>query len=538
MLGSTILKSLLGARPGARGLRAARAAPAASRAVVEPASLVRQHARHYAATPVVSQSAAAATDFPVKYNRPRDAKFAKLTAEDIEYFKKNLSPGCVIQDEHELEGFNTDWMKKYKGSSRLVLRPKTTQEVSTILAYCNKRKLAVVPQGGNTGLVGGSVPVYDEIVLTTNAMNKILAFDETSGILTCEAGCVLEVVDNYLHERGFMMPLDLGAKGSCQIGGNVATNAGGLRLVRYGSLHGTVLGLQVVMADGTIVDNLSTLRKDNTGIHLNHLFIGSEGVLGVITAVSIVTPRKPASTQVAFLACESFDKVCDAFIAARKELGEIVSAIEYLDRPSMELVLKHLDGTRDPLPSPQPFYLLIEVSGSNGGHDEEKLSAFLERAMEAGLVVDGNVAQDLTQVKAFWKLREGISESLSKSGAVYKYDISLPVREMWPMVEDMKKRLGSKANVVSFGHLGDGNLHLNMWTPKFEKEVLELIEPFVYEWTASRRGSISAEHGLGVMKASHIGYSKSKEAVALMQSLKRTMDPNGILNPYKLLPPA
>ncbi|KAF9943975.1 D-lactate ferricytochrome c oxidoreductase, partial [Mortierella alpina] len=221
----------------------------------------------------------------------RSEAFKMLSDKDLDFFKSILAPSAISQDEGDLEAFNNDWMQKYRGQSKLMLKPSTTEQVSQILKYCNDNMLAVVPQGGNTGLVGGGVPVFDEIILSTANMNQIRSFDALSGALVCDAGCILEVLDNYLAEQGYIMPLDLGAKGSCHIGGNVATNAGGLRLLRYGSLHGTVLGLEVVLPDGTILDNLSTLRKDNTGYDLKQLFIGSEGTLGIVTGVSILSPK-------------------------------------------------------------------------------------------------------------------------------------------------------------------------------------------------------------------------------------------------------
>ncbi|PIA55903.1 hypothetical protein AQUCO_00700314v1 [Aquilegia coerulea] len=441
----------------------------------------------------------------------RNPSFATLNSEDVNRFKEMLGEKNVIEDEDRLATANIDWMRKYKGFSKLLLQPKSTQEVSEILKYCNSRCLAVVPQGGNTGLVGGSVPVFDEVIINIGSMNNIISLDKVSGILVCEAGCILENLDSFLLNEGFIMPLDLGAKGSCQIGGNVSTNAGGLRYVRYGSLHGSILGLEVVQANGTVLDMLGTIRKDSTGYDLKQLFIGSEGSLGIIT-------KKLLSES-------------------KRKLGEVLSAFEFLDNQSMDMVLTYLDGVRNPLPpSVHNFYVLIETTGSNETHDKEKLEAFLLHSMESGLISDGVVAQDINQASSFWRIREGITEALMKAGAVYKYDLSLPVEKMYNLVEKMRIRLGQRAKVLGYGHLGDANLHLNISTPEYDDTVLAQIEPFVYEWTSSHRGSISAEHGLGLMKANKIHYSKSPETVELMISIKKLLDPNRILNPYKVLP--
>ncbi|KAG6647073.1 hypothetical protein CIPAW_07G053400 [Carya illinoinensis] len=428
-------------------------------------------------------------------------------------------------------------MRKYNGSSKLLLQPRRTEEVSRVLKYCNSRSLAVVPQGGNTGLVGGSVPVFDEVIINMASMKNVVSFDKVSGILVCEAGCILENLISFLDNQGFVMPLDLGAKGSCQIGGNVSTNAGGLRLVRYGSLHGNVLGIEVVLANGDVLDMLGTLRKDNTGYDLKHLFIGSEGSLGIITKVSILTPPKLSSVNLAFLACKDYSSCQKLLLEAKRRLGEVLSAFEFLDNQSLDLVLNHLEGVRNPLPpSMHNFYALIETTGSDESYDKEKLEAFLLRSMEGGLISDGVLAQDINQASSFWRIREGVAEALMKAGAVYKYDLSLPVEKMYNLVEEMRIRLGDSSKVIGYGHLGDGNLHLNISTPQYDDMILAQIEPFVYEWTSKHRGSISAEHGLGLMKANKIFYSKSRESVQLMASIKKLMDPNGILNPYKVLP--
>ncbi|RKO90558.1 hypothetical protein BDK51DRAFT_16088 [Blyttiomyces helicus] len=484
----------------------------------------------------------------------RDSRFGSVTPEHVARFRDITGDvdAAVISagtnTAQELDVYNEDWMRKYKGRTTLVLRPKTTQEVSAILRYCNEHTLAVVPQGGNTGLVGGSVPVHDEIVISTVRMNAVRSLDEVSGILTAEAGCVLEVLDLHLRERGFCMPLDLGAKGSCNIGGNVASNAGGLRLLRYGSLHGTVLSMEVVLADGTIMELGKPLRKDNTGYDLKQLFIGSEGTLGMITAVSILTPPKSSAVNVAMLGVKSFAEVQEAFRRARLELGEILSAFEFFDRTCMDLVKRHLP-IREPLETKSPFYVLIETSGSNKDHDDEKLATFLERLLEEEVVQDGALASDTAQAHAMWNVRESITEACSKEGGNFKYDLSVPVPQLYAIVDAMRARLADLGllrsdsaptapvtNVVGFGHIGDGNLHLNLTTTGWTRELNDAIEPFVYELVQARNGSISAEHGLGLMKAPYLEYSKSPEAIELMRRVKAAFDPKGILNPYKYFP--
>ncbi|XP_074154027.1 D-2-hydroxyglutarate dehydrogenase, mitochondrial isoform X2 [Sminthopsis crassicaudata] len=382
----------------------------------------------------------------------RRLPFAEVSEQDLAFFRRVL-PGRVSTDPQELKPVNVDWLRMVRGCSKVLLKPKTTSEVSQILRYCNQRNLAVNPQGGNTGMVGGSVPVFDEIVLSTALMNQVLSFNAVSGILVCQAGCVLEQLSQYVEERDFIMPLDLGAKGSCHIGGNVATNAGGLRLLRYGSLRGTVLGLEVVLADGLVLDCLTSLRKDNTGYDLKQLFLGSEGTLGVITAVSILCPQRPKAVNVAFLGCPGFSELLQTFSTCKGMLGEILSAFEFMDDTCMRLVESHLR-----LSSPvreNPFYVLIETSGSDAGHDEEKLNNFLERVTSSGLVTDGTVATDNAKIKTLWALRERITEALSRDGYVYKYDISLPVEKLYDLVLDVRSRLGRSAkSVVGYGHLG------------------------------------------------------------------------------------
>ncbi|XP_065653303.1 D-2-hydroxyglutarate dehydrogenase, mitochondrial-like isoform X1 [Hydra vulgaris] len=469
------------------------------------------------------------------YNVTRREDFSKVSNDDISYFE-DLLPNRVIIDENELEMYNTDWLKLVRGMSKVLLRPKTTEEVSNIVKYCNQRTLALCPQGGNTGLVGGSVPVFDEIILSFSLMNQVNSIDPVSGTVVCQSGIVLEKLDNYLYEHGLMVPLDLGAKGSCFIGGNVSTNAGGLRFLRYGSLHSSVLGVEAVLADGTILDCLSTLKKDNTGYDLKQLFIGSEGTLGLVTGVSLACPPRPKSVNLALLGINSFEEIQNVYLAAKSMLGEILSAFEFFDQSCALSVHENLK-LRIPIPE-FPFYVLVETSGSNFEHDTEKLNTFLDYIMDKKIVLDGTLATEPSKIKELWEIRENIAVALLLDGdGCFKYDISLPVNSLYNIVNILKEKFSNRTKrIVGYGHFGDGNLHLNVVAPTYDKELLSQIEPIIFEYTALHKGSISAEHGIGFKKSKHMHYSRSNGAITLMRNLKNLMDPKGILNPYKVIP--
>uniref|UniRef100_A0A131Y155 D-2-hydroxyglutarate dehydrogenase, mitochondrial n=1 Tax=Ixodes ricinus TaxID=34613 RepID=A0A131Y155_IXORI len=461
--------------------------------------------------------------------------YAQLEDFDLSMFERLLGTSAVLTDPNDVEPYNEDWLRTCKGSSQLVLLPRSTEEVSAVLSHCHARRLAVCPQGGNTGLVGGSVPVFDEIVLSTSRMRELSALDSLSGTLVCQAGCVLESLEEWASQEGLTLPLDLGAKGSCQIGGNVATNAGGLRLLRYGSLHDNVLGLEVVLADGTVLDSLRTLRKDNAGYDLKQLFIGSEGTLGLVTQVALQCAPRPKALGVAFLGCRQFEDVLATFRAARAALPEFLSSFELMDLESVRCVWENM-GLRSPI-GEHAFYILVELAGSDESNLEGSLLKFVEEAMKQQWVSDGTIAQSATHMKELWQIREMVAESLRLDGYVYKYDISVPLCSYMKAVELVRERVGDGATrVCGFGHMGDSNLHLNVTSPTYSAAVLARIEPFIYEWTAQQKGSISAEHGIGLLKKKFLHLNKSAAAVQLMRSIKQCLDPRGILNPYKVIP--
>uniref|UniRef100_A0A914ZHZ0 D-2-hydroxyglutarate dehydrogenase, mitochondrial n=1 Tax=Parascaris univalens TaxID=6257 RepID=A0A914ZHZ0_PARUN len=467
---------------------------------------------------------------------PRRGTYAKVNDADIVYFERFLGKENVITK--DIDEYNIDWMKWFKGSSSCVLLPKSADDISQILRYCFTRRLAVVPQSGNTGLVGGSIPVYDEIVLSLRKLNKHYHFEPQSGVVECDAGIVLEDLDNRLASEGYMVPLDLGAKGSCFIGGNISTAAGGLRMIRFGSLHNHVLGLQVVLPDdkGTIVKFGSGLKKDNTNLHMHHLFIGAEGQLGVVTRIWMnVVPRLP-STQVAMLGVSSFEKCREIVRLSRSRLGEVLSALELIDANSMQCVLE--DNSFHPVLRSNPaFYILVETIGSDERHDKEKVAKFLDEAMERGLLVDGVQALSREEASYMWRVRETVPVALARSGYVFKHDVCLPLQHFYTLTEVVKHRLGLEgleARVFTFGHIGDGNSHLNIVTKGYSPDVADELYPFIYDWVVINGGSISAEHGIGQLKRPFMAFGKGHE-IEIAKRLKEVFDPRRILSPYKML---
>ncbi len=468
--------------------------------------------------------------------------FKVPTEEDAKHFIDIVGVNNVISDfgtspSSEMLRLNQDWWKQYRGQSKCAVFPTSTLQVSEILKYCHQHNLAVTSQGGNTGVTGGSVPIFDEIILSTAKLNKIIDIQPTSGIVQAEAGVVLEQLDQECSQHNLIVPLDLGAKGSCHIGGNVATNAGGLRLVRYGSLRGSVLSLEVVLADGTILNCGAPLRKDNTGYDMKQLFIGSEGTLGVITKVAINCPPRPTSKQVAVAAVPSYEAVQKAFVEAKTHLNEILSAFEFWDHQSVELVERVLHQNV-PL-SQSPFYILVETSGSNHDHDMAKLDEYLSVLLSRGICSDGIAAQDEKQATNMWTFRENIPVAWGMDGEhCLCYDLGLPLPHLYRIVEQLRERF-QQANepinhLIGFGHVGDFNLHLNLAMPKFSERGLALVEPFIYDYTERYKGSVSAEHGVGIMKKPYLHYTKTKEEIDLMKKFKKLLDPDGILNPGKL----
>ncbi|CAA9999414.1 unnamed protein product [Nesidiocoris tenuis] len=436
-----------------------------------------------------------------RYPSLKRGPFSRLSDAHVAAFQKILSSDQVLTDPDDLAPYNVDWLKTVCGQSRIVLRPRTTEELSAVMRICTEHRLAVCPQGGNTGLVGGSVPVFDEVIISTSLMNKINHIDPIAGTASCQAGVVLEKLESALEPEGLMIPYDLGARGSCQIGGNISTCAGGLRLLRYGSMQANTLGVEAVLADGTILNMMNSLKKDNTGYHLRQLFIGSEGTLGIVTQAVMQCPIRPKSTNLAFLSLNSFKDVLSTFVLAKRSLSETLSSCEMMDSACVTSVEEKL-RIKCPLEnSADSFFMIVETQGSREDHDAEKMSNFVQEAMAKELVVDGITANEPSRMANLWQLRERITESLSKDDYIFKYDITLPLAKFYEAVKVLRQELapfGNEAKVTGFGHIGDGNLHLNVTASQYSEKLAKAIEPFVFEWTAGVGGEHlgRTRHGL------------------------------------------
>ncbi|GMR49879.1 hypothetical protein PMAYCL1PPCAC_20074, partial [Pristionchus mayeri] len=459
--------------------------------------------------------------------------FAQISSTHLSFFEKTV--GASYVKTKEIDNYTSDWTRQMKGSSDCVVLPSSTEETSAILKYCAENRIAVVVQGGNTGLVGGATPIHDELILSTSRINNHFHLEPSSGVLTLDAGIILAHADNRLTEHGFMMPLDLGAKGSCQIGGCIAAGAGGIRLLRYGSLHSHLLGCTMVDGKGSILKLGGQLRKDNTSLHAAHLAIGSEGQLGVVTSVTMGVVPRPSSILSAMLAVSSYSDCIRILSLARSKLGEILSSFELIDGDTMKCVERHLP-LKNVFEGSHNFYLLIETHGSNGDHDSEKLNAFVEEALGAELAADGVAANSEAERTHMWRLREESPIAAAKDGYIYKFDVSLPLEHFYRLTEETREKLMGRARVYCYGHLGDGNSHLNVTTDGEDEELMRELSPFVYNWVVSHGGSISAEHGIGQLKRDYRSLGKSAEESALIRSIKRVFDPHGILCPYKMIP--
>lgn len=455
--------------------------------------------------------------------------------------KHAVGPKGFTEDPAEIAPHLEEWRSKYHGRSSLMLKPASTAEISTILSICNETRTAIVPQGGNTGLVGAQIPFNGEVLLTMARLNRIRTVDPAGQTLIAEAGVTLAAVQNAASEQNLLFPLSLASEGSCTIGGNLSTNAGGVAVLRYGMARDLTLGLEVVLADGRVLNLLRTLRKDNTGYDLKQLFIGAEGTLGVITAAALKLFPAPQERATAFVAVEDVRKAIALLSRLQAATGGLISAFELMPRAGVELLQKHFPGMAEPLRGPSPWYVLVEAASGAGIRAvfEDGLSA----AMADGLASNAVIAESDRQRKALWALRETLPEAQKREGASIKHDISIPIDAIPDFIARATQAVLARepgARPVTFGHLGDGNLHFNFQAPVGSDPTAFLsrwneIQGVVHDLVHALGGSISAEHGIGTQKREALLQYKSPAEIEVMRSLKKTFDPNGILNPGKIL---
>ena len=455
----------------------------------------------------------------------------------IEKLRDIVGAANVLTAPQDTRPYFTDWRRQYSGTAECVVRPAGTAEVAAVVRLCAEASLAIVPQGGNTGLSGGSVPSGQarEIVLALGRMNRIRELDRLNDTITVEAGCVLANVQRAADDAGRLFPLSLAAEGSCQIGGNLSTNAGGVNVLRYGSARDQVLGLEVVLPDGRVWEGLRGLRKDNTGYDLKQLFLGAEGTLGIITAAVLRLHPKPTATSTAWIALERAQNAIELLGFLHERLGERLSAFELLSRNCVEAVLAFRPGTQDPLGAVHPWYVLAELADSG---DERLLREQVEKALvegaERGAIADATLAQSGEQARALWRIRETVPEAQFTN---VKHDISVPVSRVAEFIERADARLAARypdVRVYAFGHVGDGNVHYNVGPERLVSE-RPAVNRIVYDTVAELGGSISAEHGLGQLKREEIRSHKSALELELMRMLKHALDPRGLFNPGKVL---
>jgi FAD/FMN-containing dehydrogenase len=465
----------------------------------------------------------------------------------LERLRDAIGAAHVLSD-GDLAAYEIDWRRRFAGKALAVVRPGSTAEVANVVRLCIGHGTSIVAQGGNTGLVGGSVPDASgtQVVLSLARLDRVRGIDVANLAMTVEAGCVLQRVQEAAADEGLLFALSLAAEGSCTIGGNLATNAGGTQVLRYGNARELCLGLEVVTAAGEVWDGLSALRKDNTGYDLRDLMIGSEGTLGIITAATLKLHPRPAALLTAMAALATLDAAVELLALAHAVLGPGLTGFEIMNRASLELVRRHFATLRQPLSS-APWTVLVEHSDFEGEtHGASALERLLGRALERGLIDDTALASNLEQANAMWHLRESIPLAQAMEGPNVKHDISLPasaVCEFVASTDAALQRAFPGVRLIDFGHLGDGNLHYNVQCPpgidaaEFLRRHEHEVNAIVYDAVGARGGSISAEHGVGALKRDELVARKSPVALAMMRSIKAALDPSGVLNPGRVLRP-
>src|SRR5580693_1913185 len=465
-----------------------------------------------------------------------------LPPELIARFRGIVGDKYAVTDAADIAPYLTEERGLFHGRSPLVLRPGSTAEVAAICKLASEHRIALVPQGGNTGLVGGQTPHNGEVVVSTRRLDKIRDIDTASNTMTCESGVVLQIAQQKASEVDRLFPLSLGAEGSCTIGGNLSTNAGGTAALAYGVAREMAIGLEVVLADGRILNGLSKLKKDNTGYDLRNLFIGAEGTLGIITAATLKLFPKPRAIETALVGLTSPDEALKLLAISQNEAAGSLTSFELLSDIAVDFSVRHGIGIRHALEGSHPWYVLMELS-SPRDDARDTLEAILTRGMEDGIVDDAVIAASLSQRQAFWKLRDEMSAAQKPEGGSIKHDISVPVAAVPAFIAEANAavvKLIPGSRPVPFGHLGDGNIHYNVSQPIGADAAGFLdrwheVNKVVFDIVLKMGGSISAEHGIGVLKRDELPDVKDKTAIELMRAVKAMLDPNGIMNPGKVL---
>lgn len=461
-----------------------------------------------------------------------------MSEDIIGELRNALGSGMVLSGDDIDTRYHLDFSGQPVAKPRAVVRPKTTEDVSTLLRLCHREGVPVTTQGGMTGLVRGALPNPDEIVLSMERMNDIEEVDASGGVAIVQAGTPLQKLQERVEQDGLMFPLDLGARGSCTIGGNISTNAGGNRVIRYGMTRELILGLEVVTADGTVLRGLRKYIKNNTGIDLKQLFIGSEGILGVVTRAALRIFPAPAERQVALCALPSFGQVMALLKLARKSLGGDLTAFEAMWNAYYRHTVERVNGVVGPLPTHHPFYVLLEASGSDAERLRDSLEKMLETAMEDNVILDATISTSNASVAAIWRIRDS-SVELGRSfpfAARLGFDVSVAIDRMEEYADTLDARVKAidpQAFTIVMGHVGDGNLHPSVYhehTPDKHDE----FEKLVYDLTGEFGGSISAEHGIGISRRPYLKMSRTEEEIETMRALKRALDPKNILNPGRI----
>ena len=465
-----------------------------------------------------------------------------MSQDAIAALKSALGPKGWSEDANDIAPHTRDWRGRWQGETPILLKPASTEEVSRAVAICAEAGLAITPQGGNTGLVGGSIP-RGEVLLSLSRMRTVREIDTANDSLTAEAGCVLENIQGDAAAQNRLFPLSLGSQGTATIGGLISTNAGGVHVLRYGMMRDLVLGIEAVLPDGRVWNGLRGLRKDNSGYDLKQMFIGAEGTLGIVTAATLKLFPTPAETTVALAGIPSPEAAVDLLGIAKTASGGSLSALEIIPRNALDLVLAHIPGTRDPLGNTHPWYALLEIGAGRAGEGRAAMEAALETGFERGLVEDAVIAESEARAQALWQLREPIAEAEKAHGKAAKHDVSIPVSKIAAFIAEATRaaeRIIPGANVIAFGHVGDGNVHFNVASQAqgagddFLETCLPATEA-IYDLVQKYGGSIAAEHGVGTLKSADLAARRPLD-VELMRTLKAAMDPKGIMNPRVLIP--